>query len=73
MVAQAFNPSTWETEVGRSLSSRPASSIEPVSGLLGIHRRSLSPKTKSWGGGVRGGRERAREKLNETGRRAMQF
>jgi hypothetical protein len=24
VVAQAFNPSTWEAEAGRSLSSRPA-------------------------------------------------
>jgi major histocompatibility complex class I len=28
MVAHAFNPSTWEAEAGRFLSSRPAWSIK---------------------------------------------
>jgi hypothetical protein len=31
-VAHAFNPSTWETEAGRFLSSRPAWATELVPG-----------------------------------------
>jgi hypothetical protein len=37
---------TWEAEAGRSLSSRPAWSIEGVLGQPGLHRETLSQKTK---------------------------
>ena len=40
--SNAFNPSTQEAEAGRSLSSRPARSIEQVPGQLGLHRETLS-------------------------------
>jgi hypothetical protein len=46
VVAQAFNPSTWEAEAGGFLSSRPALSTERVSGQPGLHRETLSRKTK---------------------------
>ena len=46
MVAKAFNPSTWEAEAGRFLSSRPAWSTERVPGQLGLHRETLSQNTK---------------------------
>jgi hypothetical protein len=39
VVVHAFNPSTWEAEAGRFLSSRPAWSTEP-----GLHRETLSQK-----------------------------
>jgi hypothetical protein len=70
VVAHAFNPSTWEAEAGGFLSSRPAWSTERVPGQPGLHRETLSRKTKkkkkkkkknqptkqkkTWGG-VRGG------------------
>jgi hypothetical protein len=38
--------STWEAEAGRSLSLRPAWSTEWVSGQPGLHRETLSRKTK---------------------------
>jgi hypothetical protein len=38
MVAHAFNPSTWEAEASRFLSSRPAWSTEWVPGQTGLHR-----------------------------------
>jgi hypothetical protein len=46
VVVHAFNPSTWEAEAGRSLSSRPAWSTEWVPGQPGLHRETLSRKTK---------------------------
>jgi hypothetical protein len=46
MVAHAFNPSTWETEAGIFLSSRPAWSTEWVPGQPGLHRETLSQKKK---------------------------
>jgi hypothetical protein len=46
MVAHAFNPSTWEAEAGRFLSSRPAWSTEWVPGQPEIHRETLSQKNK---------------------------
>jgi hypothetical protein len=46
MVAQAFNPRTREAEAGRFLSSRPAWSTERVPGQPGLHRETLSQKTK---------------------------
>jgi hypothetical protein len=47
MVAHAFNPSTREAEAGRFLSSRPAWSTERVPGQPGLHRETLSQKTKA--------------------------
>jgi hypothetical protein len=47
VVAKAFNPSTWEAEAGRFLSSRPAWSTEWVPRQPGIHRETLSQKTKT--------------------------
>jgi cysteinyl-tRNA synthetase len=47
VVAHAFNPSTWEVEAGRFLSSRPAWSTKWVSGQPGLHRETLSEKKKS--------------------------
>jgi hypothetical protein len=44
MVAHAFNPSTWEAEAGRFLSSRPAWSTEWVPGQPGLHRETLPRK-----------------------------
>ena len=41
-----FIPSTWETEAGGSLNSRPAWSTEGVPGQPGLHRETLSRKTK---------------------------
>jgi hypothetical protein len=46
VVAHAFNPSTWEAEAGRFLSSRPAWSTEWVPGQPGIHRETLSQINK---------------------------
>jgi hypothetical protein len=42
VVAHAFNPSTWEAEAGRSLSLRPAWSIEWILGQPGLHRKTVS-------------------------------
>jgi hypothetical protein len=47
MVANAFNPSTWEAEAGGFLSLRPAWSKEQVPGQPGLHRETLSRKTKT--------------------------
>jgi hypothetical protein len=47
VVAHAFNPSTWEAEAGGFLSSRPAWSTEQVPGQPGLHRETLSRKTKT--------------------------
>jgi hypothetical protein len=49
VVAHAFNPSTWEAEVGEFLSSRTAWSTEWVPGQPGLHRETLSRK-KTKGG-----------------------
>jgi hypothetical protein len=46
VVAHAFNPSTWEAEAVGFLSSRPAWSTEQVPGQPGLHRETLSRKTK---------------------------
>jgi hypothetical protein len=46
MVAHTFNPSTWEAEAGGFLSSRPAWSTEWGPGQPGLHRETLSQKTK---------------------------
>jgi hypothetical protein len=49
MVAHAFNPSTREAEADGSLSSRPAWSTKWVPGQPGLHRETLSWKTKQTG------------------------
>jgi hypothetical protein len=46
VVAHAFNPSTWEAEAGEFLSSRPAWSTKRIPGQPGLHRETLSRKTK---------------------------
>jgi hypothetical protein len=46
MVAHAFDPSTQEAEAGGFLSSRPAWSTKWVPGQPGLHRETLSGKTK---------------------------
>jgi hypothetical protein len=46
VVAHAFNPSTWEAEAGKFLSSRPAWSIEWVPGHSGLHKEALSQTNK---------------------------
>jgi hypothetical protein len=43
-VAHASNPSTWEAEAGRFLSSRPAWSTKWVPGQPGLYRETLSRK-----------------------------
>jgi hypothetical protein len=45
-VAHTFNPSTWEAEAGRFLSSRPAWSTEWVPGQPGLHRKKPVSKQK---------------------------
>ena len=45
MEAQAFNPSTWEAEAGRFLSSRTAWSAKWVRGQPGLYRETVSRKT----------------------------
>ena len=47
MVAHAFIPSIWEAEAGGFLSSRPAWSTEWVPRQPGLHRETLSRKTKN--------------------------
>jgi hypothetical protein len=47
VVAHAFNPSTWEAEAGRFLSSRSAWSTKWVPGQLGLHRETLSQENKN--------------------------
>jgi hypothetical protein len=47
VVVHAFNPSSWEAEAGGFLSSRPAWSTEWVPGQPGLHRETLSRKTKT--------------------------
>jgi hypothetical protein len=42
-----LNPSTWKAKAGRFLSSRPAWSTEWVPGQPGLHRETLSRKTKT--------------------------
>jgi hypothetical protein len=46
VVAHAFNPSIWEAEAGGFLSLSPAYSTEWVPGQPGLHRETLSWKTK---------------------------
>ena len=46
VVAHTFNPSTWEAEADGSLSARPAWFIDQVPGQLGLHRETLTLKTK---------------------------
>ena len=45
--AHAFNPRTWEAEAGRFPSWRPAWSTVWVPGHPGLHRKTLSWKTKN--------------------------
>jgi hypothetical protein len=49
VLVHTFNPSTWEAEAGRSLSLRPAWSVEPASSRTAkaTHRESLPQKTKN--------------------------
>jgi hypothetical protein len=47
VVGHAFNPSTWEAEAGGFLSSSPAWSTEWIPGQPGLHRETLSRKTKN--------------------------
>jgi hypothetical protein len=47
VVVHAFNPSTWETEAGGFLNSRPARSTKWVPGQPGLYRETLSRKTKT--------------------------
>jgi hypothetical protein len=47
VVAHTFNPSTWEAEAGRFLSSRPAWSIERIPGQPGLYRETLSRKKQN--------------------------
>jgi hypothetical protein len=42
VVAHSFNPSNWEAEAGRFLSSRPAWSTKWVPGQPGLYRETLS-------------------------------
>ena len=44
VMVHAFNPSTWEAEVGRFLSSRPAWSTKWIPGQPGLHR--VNPVSK---------------------------
>ena len=46
MVVHAFNPGTWEAEAGGFLSLSPAWTTEWVPGQPGLHRETLSRKTK---------------------------
>ena len=46
VVAYSFNPSTWEAEAGRFLSSQPAWSRQLVPGQPGLHRETLCQKKK---------------------------
>ena len=46
MVVHTFHPSTWEAEADTFLSLRPAWSTEGVPGQPGLHRETLSRKTK---------------------------
>ena len=46
VAVHAFNPSTWEAEAGRFLSSRPAWSTKWVPGQPGLHREILSQKNQ---------------------------
>jgi hypothetical protein len=46
VVAHAFNPSTWEAEAGRFLSSRPAWSAERVPGQPELPVSKKQNKTK---------------------------
>jgi hypothetical protein len=45
VVAHTFNPSTWEAE-GRRISEFEASLVYRVPGQPGLHRETLSRKTK---------------------------
>ena len=45
-MVHAFNPSTQEAEAGGFLSLRPAWSTKLVPGQPGLHRETLSRKTK---------------------------
>jgi hypothetical protein len=46
VVVHAFNPSTWEAEPDRFLSSISVWSIERVPGHPGLHRKTLSKINK---------------------------
>ena len=47
VLVHTFDPSTWEAEAGEFLSSWPAWSTEWVPGQPGLHRETLSRKTKN--------------------------
>ena len=47
MVVHTFNPNTWEAESGGFLNSRPAWPTEWAPGQPGLHRETLSQKTKT--------------------------
>jgi hypothetical protein len=47
VVAHTFNPSTFEAEAGRFLSSRPAWSTKRVPWQPGLHRETLVSKNKT--------------------------
>lgn len=45
MVESMFNPSSWEAEMGRSLSLKPARSTKQVQAIQGyLYSKTLSPK-----------------------------
>ena len=43
-MVHAFNPSTWESEAGRFLNSRPAWSTKLVPGQPGLYRETIPKK-----------------------------
>jgi hypothetical protein len=47
VVVHAFNPSTWESEAGRFLNSRPAWSTKLVPGQPGLYRETMSQKNNN--------------------------
>ena len=46
-MAHDFNPSTLESEAGRSLNSKPALSTEQVPGQSWLHKQTLSRKKQN--------------------------
>jgi hypothetical protein len=46
-MVENFNLSNWAVEAGGSLSSRTVSPTEQASGQPGLHRKTLSQKSKS--------------------------
>ena len=62
MVARAFDPSTQEAEADGSMSSKPAWSTEWVPGEPGVHRETLSWKTKAGKGYIKKQKQIQRQK-----------